>query len=128
MSAEGVHGGLDLRTHNGPLSLRDVSGTVRARTLNGPLHVELTGTRWEGTGLDAETQNGPVTLLVPENYSAELETGTVHGPVSADFPITMRLEGRMMLGRDIKTTLGSGGAPVRVRTTNGPVSLKRPRI
>jgi DUF4097 and DUF4098 domain-containing protein YvlB len=127
MSAEGVQGRIDLSTVNGPLSLRDLRGEVLARTQNGPLTVELTGSRWEGTRLDAETKNGPVTLIVPENYSAQLETGTMHGPVSIDFPLNVRVEGRTA-GREIRTTLGSGGALVRVRTTNGPLTLRRPRI
>jgi hypothetical protein len=98
-----------------------VGGDVRGRTQNGPLTVRLTGTRWDGSGLDAETSNGPVTIDVPENYSARLETGTVNGPMRVDFPITV--QGR--LNRRLETTLGSGGARLRAVTTNGPLVLRR---
>jgi DUF4097 and DUF4098 domain-containing protein YvlB len=123
LSVSGVEGRMELFTQNGPLSLREVGGDVRARTQNGPLTVRLTGARWNGAGLDAETTNGPATLLIPEGYSAELETGTVNGPLSSDIPLTVRFTGRR--DRRIETTLGSGGAPVRVVTTNGPVTLRR---
>jgi hypothetical protein len=90
---------------------------------NGPLSVGLGGSRWEGAGLDAETVNGPVVLAIPEGYSARLETGTVNGPMSVDFPLTVTFQGRW---RDrLNTTLGDGGAPVRVVTTNGPLVIKR---
>jgi DUF4097 and DUF4098 domain-containing protein YvlB len=123
VSAEDVAGRLDLRTVNGPLTLSGTAGDVHAHTSNGPLTVDLVGARWEGAGLDAETQNGPVTLSIPDGYSAELETGTVNGPMQIDFPIT--LQGRIGRMTRLRTTLGSGGPPVRVVTTNGPLSVRR---
>lgn len=116
-----VTGRMQLRAVNGPLALTRVGGAVNARTSNGPLSVKLEGARWEGEGLDAETTNGPVTLHLPEGYSAELEVGTVNGPVSLEVPLR---EG-FRSGRRIRTTLGSGGAPLRVVTTNGPLVVRR---
>ncbi|HVH67599.1 MAG TPA: DUF4097 family beta strand repeat-containing protein [Gemmatimonadales bacterium] len=118
-----VSGRMILTAYNGPVSLDHVSGDVRARTTNGPLDIELGGDRWEGAGLDAETTNGPVNLAIPERYSARLEFGTVNGPLTIDFPLTITIEGRV--GRRIATTLGEGGALVRIVTTNGPVDLRR---
>ena len=43
--------------------------------------------------------------------------------MSVDFPMTVTIQGR--LSHRINTTLGSGGAPVRVVTTNGPLVIKR---
>ena len=83
--------------------------------------MRLGGTKWEGAGLDAETSNGPVTVSVPATYSAHLVTGTVNGPIQFDIPVT--LQGR--IGRRIETDIGSGGAPVRAVTTNGPLSVSQ---
>lgn len=121
ISVEGVGGRLVLEARNGPVSLHGVSGDVRARTQNGPLTVNLDGARWTGKGLDAETTNGPVSIRIPEGYSARLETGTVNGPMRIDFPIT--LQGQ--IGRRIETTLGEGGPTIRAVTTNGPVTIRR---
>ena len=125
LEVEDVTGTLRLSAQNGPLSLQHVGGDVRAHAQNGPLHVALTGTRWEGTGLDAETQNGPLVLEVPEGYNAQLETGTVNGPMEVDFPITV--QGRIGVGsrRRLTTTLGSGGTAIRAVTTNGPAIIRR---
>lgn len=124
VTVEGVTGRLALETTNGPVTLSGLGGDVRARATNGPLTVVLTGVRWDGEGLDAETRNGPATLLIPEGYSARLETGTVNGPMRVDVPLTV--QGRLGRMTRLTTTLGSGGAPLRVVTTNGPLTLRRP--
>jgi hypothetical protein len=112
----GVRGTMEVHAQNGPVSLVELGGAVYARVQNGPLHVALDGSRWSGAGLDAEAQNGPVNLVLPKDYSARLETGTVNGPAVISYPIG--IEGRIR-GQFTKT-LGSGGPPVRVVTENGP--------
>ena len=123
LSVKNVTGTMKLDVVNGPLDLYGVGGDVTARADNGPLSVGLTGARWEGAGLDAETRNGPVTIRIPEGYSAEIETGTINGPLDVSFPLTVTLQGR--IPRRIRTTMGSGGASVRAVTTNGPASIQR---
>lgn len=121
LAAEGVAGRIRLSTRNGPISLVDVGGDVRAEARNGPLHVVLSGSTWNGAGLDAETRNGPVHVEIPSGYSAVLETGTVHGPMRTDIPLVLQ-PGEV--GRRIRSELGGGGPTVRVVTTNGPVTIR----
>ena len=121
LRVNGVTGRMTLETENGGVSLEGAGGDVRAHAQNGGLNVRLTGTHWEGTGLDAETQNGGVRLVVPEGYSALLTTGTQNGGMRTDIPITV--SGR--ISRQFSLTLGSGGAPVRATTTNGGVIIER---
>lgn len=122
VSVDKVTGLMNLRAVNGPLDLSDLGGDVHARAQNGPLTVTLAGSRWDGAGLDAETDNGPVDLTLPRVYAAHLETGTVNGPVSIDFPVTV--QGQIDFHR-LSTDIGGGGAPVRVVTTNGPLTVRR---
>jgi hypothetical protein len=121
LSVTGVNGRMDLRTVNGSVNLDEVGGDVRAHTQNGSLNVELSGAKWDGTGLDAETQNGSVRMGIPANYAAQIETGTVNGRMNTDFPVT--LQGR--IGRHLSVPLNGGGTTLRVSTTNGSVSLNR---
>jgi hypothetical protein len=65
---------------------------------------------------------GPISIHVPDGYSAELEMGTTNGPMNTGIPLTV--SGRLR-GGPLRTTLGSGGAPIRVVTTNGPATLNR---
>jgi hypothetical protein len=116
-----VRGDLDAEALNGSISLDSVAGNVHGRTTNGGVDATLTGDTWEGEGLDLRTTNGGVRLRVPEDYSARLETGTVHGGIDVDFPVT--LTGR--ISREFSTTLGKGGPLVHVSTTNGGVRISR---
>jgi DUF4097 and DUF4098 domain-containing protein YvlB len=121
ISLVATRGAADIQTSNGGLHLSDVGGKVRGRTTNGGVHLRLTGDEWQGEGAELRTSNGGIHLEVPEHYSAHLETGTVNGRVRVDFPVTV--QGR--LDRDLTLDLGRGGAPIRVFTTNGGVSLQR---
>jgi DUF4097 and DUF4098 domain-containing protein YvlB len=121
ISVEGIQSRMDLETSNGGLNLTDVDGDVRGRTTNGGVTARLNGERWRGAGLDLRTSNGGVTLYVPENYSARLETGTVNGGLNLGFPIAVQGN----VGRRITTQLGSGGATISATTTNGGVTIRR---
>ena len=110
---------MDFRTTNGGVKLVAVNGDVRGQTTNGGVDIELDGAFWSGEGLDVETTNGGVKLIVPENYSARLEASTDNGGINVDGVNQSRRS------RDITTQLGSGGAPIRLRTTNGGVRLTR---
>jgi hypothetical protein len=123
LAVRNVRGRIMAVTTNGPISLTDVAGDVNVKATNGPVSVRLSGTRWEGAGLSAETTNGPVTLSIPRDYNADLETGTENGPFVTDVPLTVTMLGKR--SSHINTKLGDGGAPVRVVTTNGPVSIHR---
>ena len=94
---------------------------MRGGTTNGGLVVELSGDRWDGEELDVKTTNGGIVMSVPDNYSAHLETGTVNGNLSIDFPVTV--QGRIT--RELAVNLGSGGPTVRAVTTNGGIRIKR---
>ena len=121
ISISDVQGRLEFTAVNGGVALRRVGGTVHGGTTNGGLSIELTGDRWDGEEMDVKTTNGGISMSVPENYSAHLETGTVNGNLSVDFPVTV--QGR--ISRELAVNLGSGGPTVRAMTTNGGVRIKR---
>ncbi|HET6853615.1 MAG TPA: hypothetical protein VFH46_15040 [Pyrinomonadaceae bacterium] len=116
-----VNGRIDFTAVNGGVVLKRVGGAVHGSTTNGGLVIELGGDRWDGESLDVSTTNGGVIMSVPENYSANLQTGTVNGSVSVDFPVTVQGP----ITKQIALNLGSGGATVKAMTTNGGVHLKR---
>ncbi|MBZ5553286.1 MAG: DUF4097 domain-containing protein [Acidobacteriia bacterium] len=116
-----VSGHIDFSALNGGVSLKRLGGTVKGSTTNGGLSIDLAGSRWEGEGLDVRTTNGGVSMSVPENYSAQLETGTVNGGLDIGFPVTV--QGK--LNKELSVTLGSGGPLIRAMTTNGGVRVHR---
>ncbi len=121
ISIADVNGKIEFNGTNGGVSLRRIGGNVHGSTTNGGLAVELSGDRWDGEELDVKTTNGGVSMAMPENYSAHLETGTVNGSVKVDFPVTV--QGRIT--KELSVNLGSGGPTIRAMTTNGGIRVKR---
>jgi hypothetical protein len=128
LSINSVNGNIKFETVNGGVNLADLSGDVHGRTTNGGVNVALAGRGWEGAGMDVQTSNGGVRLEVPENYAANFEAGTVNGGFSSDIPAlnvtTEDVKGNWgNRAKQIKTAINGGGAPIRVSTTNGGIKI-----
>ena len=92
---------LDLSAKNGPISIRNVDGTVLARAQNGPLSLKNV----DGV-VDAETSNGPISI---SGGSGTLKARAANGP------LTVNLDG------------GSWNGTLDASTKNGPLSVKLPK-
>ncbi|MDO7852040.1 DUF4097 family beta strand repeat-containing protein [Hymenobacter convexus] len=121
ISLDNLLGDVKFHATNGGVSLRNLGGQVTGQTVNGGLSIALTGTKWEGKGLDVETTNGGISWKLPKDYSAQLFTSTNMGNIRANMPVTRT----GFLRREMALTLGKGGAPVRAVTTNGGVTLRQ---
>jgi hypothetical protein len=124
-----VEGRIEFETMNGGVSLMDVAGDVKGRTTNGGVNVALAGSSWKGSGLDVITTNGGVHLSMPETYAANIETGTTNGGFRSNIPALnvttedVRGPERHQRATRLNTSLNGGGAPIRLITTNGGVSI-----
>ena len=128
ISINDVSGRIGFKTMNGGVSLRRVGGAVSGSTTNGGVHVELAGPSWEGEMLNVTTTNGGVNLVMPDNYSAHIETSTVNGNVNSEFPLNVPMTERGRLPKEISVDLGSGGPTIRATTTNGGVHVSRASV
>jgi hypothetical protein len=115
-----VESKVDFRTTNGGVKLSGLSGDVHGQTTNGGVDIDLEGSAWIGDGLDVQTTNGGVKIAVPDNYSAQLEASTNNGGFHSDFGGIARSQ-----DRDLNLRLGGGGAPIKVRTSNGGVRVTK---
>ena len=125
LSLSGVHGTVDIEAMNGPVSFRDGSGDWTVRVTNGPLSARLTGMGWEGKGLVAETENGPLTVgLDPRFTSGLCVSAASHAPVRCRAAACAGAR-RSGATEDEEQSLeiGSGQPLVRLSTVNGPVSI-----
>ena len=113
-------GDVELHTVNGGLHLDEVGGHIHGQTVNGGIHVELSGSEWDGEGVELQTTNGGLHLEVPADYNARLEASTVNGGVQSDVPSTRK--GRHSGGR-VAVELGRGGPLLRFETTNGGLHI-----
>ena len=136
-----VNGGIDVRevmgtvrfhAVNGGVQLNEVGGDVSGETANGGIAVRLARGPWRGAGLDVTTTNGGIEVDVPPDVSAEVDARTAMGPVHIDgLPLEdVKCENRASsyvpcMGGHAVGTLGRGGAPIRLATRNGGISLRR---
>ena len=125
ISIYGVRGRMEFETLNGGLHLSQVGGDVHGRTTNGGVHVDLSGTRWDGAGLDLITTNGGVHVNMADGYAANIETGTTNGGFHSSVaglsaPVKDE-QNRYQRATRINTSLNGGGAQIRLITTNGGV-------
>jgi DUF4097 and DUF4098 domain-containing protein YvlB len=115
-----VTGEIDFSAKNGGIRLARLGGDVVGATTNGGVSIRFDGDTWSGDGLDVVTTNGGVDLEIPEDYSARLAIGTVNGRIRSDLGPTDRRSDT----RSVSATLGDGGPPLRIRTTNGGVTIR----
>jgi hypothetical protein len=149
----GVH--LAASTVNGPVTSTDVDADVRARTTNGDVRVAGARTTrasttngsisvsadgsisasttngsisatllrgMESGSTELRTTNGSISLTLPAGMDASIRASTSNGRVSTELPL--RVQG-VVSRRSLAGQLGEGGPEIRLRTTNGSISLKR---
>jgi hypothetical protein len=124
LAVHGVSGEVDVQATNGPVSLADAAGHVRVNAQNGPLSVNLSGTDWQGSGLEALAQNGPLSLAVPENYRSGVQVDISPNSPFSCASAACRNAQRNWDDRSRTLHLGSDPNPiVHVSAVNGPVSI-----
>ncbi len=92
---------LTAESHNGPLGIDGVTGTIQLRTVNGPLSIRRSSGTITGTA-----QNGPIDLV---EASGKVDVSAQNGPV------TVRLADLQWKGEGLKAS-----------TENGPMELRVP--
>jgi hypothetical protein len=100
---EDFSGRAKFNTVNGGIHLDRVGGHLAGRTTNGGVHVNLSGSEWEGEGLDVTS---------------------VNGGLHSDIPATSHRR-RGHSGARIETDLGRGGPLLRLTTTNGGLHISQ---
>lgn len=127
ISIKSVDGNIEFATTNGGVNLSDLSGTVKGRTTNGGVNVSLTGSSWKGSGMEVVTTNGGVNLTVPTGYAAQFETGTTNGGFKSDVAeLTVQTEddkGGWQRSKRVVASMNGGGPPIKVITTNGGIRI-----
>lgn len=123
VSVQGADAGVVAHTINGDVRAADVGGSVSLTTVNGDVQLGLQS--MEGVdSIAMRTTNGSVHAALPSDLAGRLELSTVNGDIRSDFPLPAT-EGHGR--RTIETALGTNPRTIRLRTTNGGISLiKRP--
>ena len=111
-------GRLVARSSNGKIQVEEHRGSLDASTSNGLIRASLDEVGRDGVQL--ATSNGRVVLQLPEDVNADVDIRVDNGVIRNDRPLCKASSERA--GR-LRGRIGAGGAPIRVRTSNGSVSL-----
>lgn len=133
---EDVAGDVEIHASNARVRCADVVGKLVARTSNGKIEVE----RHRGA-LDASSSNGLIHATIDE-LSGAVVLATSNGRIALSLPdavdadVDLRVDNgvirnqrslchcsRSSSGR-LTGTLGHGGTPIKIRTSNGSISLR----
>jgi DUF4097 and DUF4098 domain-containing protein YvlB len=120
VEASGISADAEARTVNGGVTL-EASGTARAETVNGGIVARLGKADWQGS-LRLKTVNGGIEVTLPEGASADVRASTVNGDIDTSFPLTVT--GRISR-RKLEGTIGAGGRLLEMETVNGGIALRK---
>jgi len=115
----GTCGILTARSSNGKIEIEQHRGSIDASTSNGLIRasLETLGKR----GVQLATSNGRIVLELPEEVDADIDIRIDNGIIRSDR--TLVPANRESTGR-LSGRLGSGGTQVKLRTSNGSISLR----
>ena len=122
LDIEGVQGEVRASLVNGRVKANDLSGEVNLSTVNGAMEVNAAGLA-ASKGVNLNSVNGSIVLIVPSGASAQVRASVVHGGISNDFGLTVE-EGQYV-GRSLTGQIGSGGPSIRLNNVNGSITIKR---
>jgi hypothetical protein len=118
VSCGGTCGKLSARSSNGKIEIQHHRGSLNASTSNGLIRAALENID-EG-GIQLTTSNGRIVLDLPEEIDADIDIRVDNGTILNErclCHVSRETHGRIA-GR-----LGHGGAPIKLRTSNGSISI-----
>jgi hypothetical protein len=114
----GIHGRLVARTSNGKIEIERHRGGLDASSSNGLIHAHLDEV---SAAVVLATSNGRIALDLPEQVDADVDLRVDNGVIRNQRSLERcsRSSGGRLSG-----TLGRGGPPVKLRTSNGSISVR----
>lgn len=119
VSCDCTSGRMIARSSNGKIELSNHSGSIDASTSNGLIRASLEQLSREGVNL--ATSNGRIVLELPDEPNAEIDIRVDNGVIRSDLVLGCTAEDES--GR-LRGRIGRGGCPIKLRTSNGTISLR----
>jgi len=113
-----VHGKLVARTSNGKIEVSKHRGALDAATSNGMIDAEIT--ELDGPVMLA-TSNGRIAVTLPEPADADVDVRVDNGIIRSQRSLCRCTHST---GGRLAGQLGKGGFPVKLRTSNGSISVR----
>jgi len=122
INASRLKGSVEADAVSGDIDLNDVSGakSVDVKTVSG--NVTYVGSLEAGGRYELKTHSGDVRMTLPADSGFDFEANTFSGDIDSAFEITP--SGKIS-PREIRGTVGKGGATVVLKSFSGNVDLKK---
>lgn len=114
-------GALVARSSNGKIQIGHHRGSLDASTSNGLIYAHLHEIAKDGVTL--ATSNGRIVLELPGEPDADVDVRVDNGVIRSDFKLSEH-GADAAPGSRVRARLGRGGAPIRLRTSNGTISIR----
>ena len=112
-------GRLVARSSNRKIEIGEHHGSVDAMTSNGLIHASVEALGPEG--LILATSNGRIVVELPEKVDADVDLRVDNGVIRNHRELE---DGSSERAGRVRGRLGRGGVPIRLRTSNGSISLR----
>ncbi len=127
ITVDKVKGSVETETTSGNIRMIGVEGakSVRGKVLSG--NVGYDGKIEKDGKYTLEAMSGRLEMTLPAGSAFELSAESFSGGIETDFEVTMtgRISGGHGPVREIRGTVGGGGASVRLKAFSGHISLKK---
>ena len=122
IAAKGISGSVDVGTVSGDVELLGITGAqkVSAESVSGS--IAYSGGVTSGGRYAITSHSGRVRMTIPAGAAFDLEASSFSGGIDNDFELQTAGE---VSRREIRGTVGEGGATVVLRTFSGRIALKR---
>lgn len=120
LDIDGVEGDVKASSINGKVVARGLMGEAKLSTINGQLHAIFTKLD-EAKPISLNSVNGSVNLIIPSNSNAAIRASTVHGGISNDFGLQVRVGD--YVGQNLEGQIGNGGPRVKLENVNGSIKI-----
>ncbi len=133
MSLESISGDIKAKGEEAKVEAESVSGSIELKydkflklsteSVSGDILV--VGDLAAKGRFSCDVVNGDITLVVPEDVSAEFEVSTFNGSIHNEFGQKAHRTSKYAPGRELEFSTGDGEADVELNSFNGNVSIKK---
>jgi len=121
LDVEGVQGDVRANLVNGTVTASGLGGDVKLSTVNGGIDANVADLQ-TAKGVQLNSVNGSIVLVVPSGASADIKASTVHGGITND--LGLKVDDGQFVGHSMTGQIGSGGARIRLNNVNGSIAVK----
>ena len=119
IEVSGLQGPFRAETTNGRITGSALEGGARVETTNGVVNLDVA--KLTDAGISCETTNGTISVSVPRDSRAQISARVTNGDITtSDLQLAVAEKSR----RRLDASIGGGGPPIRLETTNGSIAIR----